>query len=280
MAFIQMSVMSQSLMRTVPVNVILPADKMTVPGMPARTLKPFKTLYLLHGVFGSDFDWVTSTKVRRFAEAGDLAVVMPSGENMFYVDQKASHNYYGEFIGRELVELTRRMFRLSERREDTFIAGLSMGGYGALRNGLKYHETFGCIAALSTALVTDDIEKRTDAGGFLNSRSYAESVFGDLDKVAGSDKDPRWLAGHVAELAAVGKAHKPRIYLACGLSDGLLPKSREMRDLMETLGYEVTYEEAPGSHEWDFWGSQIEKVIRWLPLEEAREGVGSGNVGI
>ena len=99
MAFIQMSILSKSLMRTVPVNVILPADKMVFPGMPEPPEKPFKTLYLLHGVFGSYIDWVNGTRIQRYAEEHDLAVVMPSGDNAFYVDQPGANNYYGEFVG-------------------------------------------------------------------------------------------------------------------------------------------------------------------------------------
>ena len=86
MALIQVNFMSKSLMRTVPVNVILPTDKMTFPGMPVREEKPYKTLYLLHGVFGSYIDWVSGTNIQRWAEEQDLAVVMPSGENRFYTD--------------------------------------------------------------------------------------------------------------------------------------------------------------------------------------------------
>lgn len=277
MAFLQMNLLSQSLMRTVPVNVILPADKMVFPGMPAREEKPYKTLYLLHGVFGSHIDWMNGTNIQRWAEEKDLAVVMPAGENMFYVDQEAAHNFYGEFIGKELVELTRKMFPLSRKREDTYIAGLSMGGYGALRNGLKYHETFGHIAGLSVANIIDDIDKRVDdVPFFLEGRAYAESIFGDLEKVKESDKNPKWLA----EKLAGEKAELPQIYIACGLQDSLLPINQALRDCFAELGYDVTYREAPGAHEWDFWNSQIKEVLEWLPLEGGKAGVNSGNVGL
>lgn len=277
MAYLQMNLLSQSLMRTVPVNVILPADKMVFPGMPVREEKPYKTLYLLHGVFGSHIDWINGTNIQRWAEEKDLAVVMPAGENMFYVDQEAAHNYYGEFIGKELVELTRKMFPLSRKREDTYIAGLSMGGYGALRNGLKYHETFGCIAGLSVASIIDDIDKRVDdVPFFIEGRAYAESIFGDLGKVKESDKNPKWLAKKLVE----ENAELPKIYIACGLQDSLLPKNQELRDCLKGLGYDVTYQEAPGAHEWDFWNSQIKEVLEWLPLEGSKAGVSSGNVGL
>lgn len=277
MAFIQINFMSQALMRSVPVNVILPVDKFGQPGAAPRPDAPFKTLYLLHGVFGNYTDWVNGTCIQRWAEEKDLAVVMPSGDNMFYVDQPQAHNFYGEFIGRELVEITRRMFPLSHRREDTYIAGLSMGGYGALRNGLKYHETFGCIAGLSSANIIDSLDTFTDdAAFFLNSKKYAEHVFGALDQMKGSDKDLEFLA----EQAASFDAGKAPVYLACGTQDALLDTNRRLRDMFTALGYSVTYEEGTGGHDWDFWNRYIKRVLEWLPLEEAVSGINSGNIGV
>lgn len=278
MALIQVNFMSKSLMRTVPVNVILPVDKLTPPGVPERNEQPFKTLYLLHGVFGNYTDWVSGTNIQRWAEEKDLAVVMPSGDNMFYVDQREGHHYYGEFVGQELVEMTRRMFPLSRKREDTFIAGLSMGGYGAIRNGLKYHGIFGCIGGLSSAMFIDELEERTnDVPLFIYRRDYAESIFGDLEKVKTSDMNPEWL---VKKLASE-RVELPKVFLACGTEDALLEGTRKARDYMRAAGVDVTYEEGPGGHEWDFWNRYIKKFIDWLPLEgETVAGIGSGNVGL
>jgi S-formylglutathione hydrolase FrmB len=277
MALIQINFLSKSLMRTVPINVILPVDKMTFPGMPVREDKPYKTLYLLHGVFGNYTDWLSGTNIQRWAEEKDLVVVMPSGDNAFYVDNPGMNNYYGEFVGKELVEITRKMFPLSHKREDTYIAGLSMGGYGAVRNGLKYSDTFGCIAGLSSALITDGIESRTnDNPFFLNSRSYAEGCFGDLAKVADSDKNPKWLVKKLVE----EKANIPKIYLACGEDDHLLGANEDFKNFLEDHGVNFTYEVGPGAHEWDFWNRYIKKVVDWLPLENNEAGINSGNVGI
>lgn len=185
MASFLVNFVSQSLSRTVTINVILPTDKMYFPGMPQREEgKPFKTLYLLHGVIGNYTDWLHGTRIQRWAEENDLAVVMPSGDNAFYVDQPWNCNYYGKFIGEELVDFTRKTFPLSHKREDTYIAGLSMGGYGAIRNGLKYHETFGCIGALSSALVVNEamLDRPEDHPFFIESKAYAQSCFGqDLE---------------------------------------------------------------------------------------------------
>ncbi|MDF2513997.1 MAG: acetylesterase [Herbinix sp.] len=277
MALIQVNFISKSLMRTVPMNVILPVDKLTFPGMPVREDKPYKTLYLLHGVFGNYTDWISGTNVQRWAEERDLVVVMPSGDNMFYVDQPKANNNYGEFIGKELVEITRKMFPLSHKKEDTYIAGLSMGGFGALRNGLKYHETFGCIVGLSSALVLEGMDKRTDeVPFFIESRSYAESCFGDLSKLADSDMNPKWLAKKLVE----EKAELPKIYMACGTSDSLFGANKEFHDYLTNLGIEADFVEGSGAHEWDFWNTYIKKVLDWLPLEKNGMGINSGNVGV
>lgn len=276
MAILQVNFMSQSLMRTVPIQVILPVDKMTAPGIPPREEKPFKTLYLLHGIFGNYTDWLSGTSIQRWAEEKDLAVVMPSGDNMFYVDQEAGHNYYGEFIGKELVEITRKMFPLSRKREDTYIAGLSMGGYGALRNGMKYSETFGYVAALSSALVTDGIENRTDDNPFFaETRTFAQSVFGDLEKVKDSDKDPKWLVRHNIEK---GKPF-PKIYMTCGKQDFLLQLNKDFYNYLIQYGVTADFIEEEGSHEWGFWNRAIKRVIDWLPVEQNGEGINSGNIG-
>ena len=151
--------------------------------------KPYKTLYLLHGLLGNCTDWVMNTNIQRLAEDRNLAVVMPSGENSFYVNQILPNNDFGEYIGRELVEMTRRMFPLSHKREDTFIAGLSMGGFGALRNGLKYHETFGYIAVLSGALQI--FEMSSEAPG--HDLFHEDAVFGDLSQAGKRIRTHAWL---------------------------------------------------------------------------------------
>lgn len=275
MALIQVNFISNCLQRTVPIQVILPVDKLG----PDRTLaapKTFQTLYLLHGFLGNYTDWVSGTRLQRWAEERDLAVVMPSGDNAFYVDRPG--NLYGQFIGQELVDITRRMFPLSHKREDTFLGGLSMGGFGALRNGLKYHDTFGAVVSLSGALrVFDGVEERIAAG---EDFAFESTIFGPVAQAMASDKNPEVLMKQLAqEKKKNPKLALPDIYIACGTQDGLLPSNRLCRKQLEELGFSVTYEEAPGGHEWDFWDSQIYKVLNWLPLAKASQGLNSGNVG-
>ncbi len=272
MALFQCSFFSKSLMRTVPIQVVLPTDKQLPNGEPPKG--PFKTLYLLHGIFGDQTDWVCGTRVQSWAQDRNLAVVMPAGDNSFYVDQPKASAYYGRFIGQELVNFTRRTFPLSDKRKDTFIGGLSMGGFGAIVNGLQNPGTFGAVCALSSALILDSMMTHTEYTDFLmTNKGYYESVFGDLSQVRGGVNDYDALAEKVAPLA-----EKPRFYMACGTEDGLITVNRQFRDHLVKLGYDVTYVEGPGIHDWYFWDEYILKVLEWLPLGESQQGVSSGNV--
>lgn len=274
MALIKVDFFSQSLMRTVTIQAILPVDKILKPGEKMSPQKPLKTLYLLHGIFGNDTDWVSGTRIQRWAQDYNLAVIMPAGENKFYVDNEKSHEYFSRFIGEELVDMTRRLFPLSTLREDTFIAGLSMGGYGAIINGLKYHQTFGYIAGLSSALILDMVVKAQDGETipYMFKKSYLESVFGPIDEILGSDKD------YKALIENMNKEDVPHMYMACGTEDSLLKNNQEYCQFLKDHSIPVCYEESHGGHEWDFWDRYILKVLQWLPLEDQQQGISSGNV--
>ena len=274
MAIIEVNFISKCLMRTVTFNAIIPVDKFG-PQAENAEQKPLKTLYLLHGIFGNYTDWVNGTRIQAWAEANDLAVIMPSGENRFYLDDEKSGELYGEFIGKELVEFTRKLFPLSDKREDTFIAGLSMGGYGAIRNGLKYAENFGCVIGLSAALVHDTWKDADNSAPIITfRRSYYEAIFGEYDKVKGSDKDPKAL---LLKLKEEGRP-VPKMYLCCGTEDGLVTANRDFRDFLNENGVDLTYVEGPGKHDWVFWDTYIKKVLDWLPLNRTGAGINSGNV--
>ncbi len=276
MAVFQVSFMAKSLGRTVPLYVILPTDKFYMPGMPVREEgKPYKTLYLLHGIIGNYTDWLYGTRIQRWAEERDLCVVMPSGDNSMYLDQ--GPDMYGEFIGKELVEFTRKTFPLSHRKEDTYIGGLSMGGFGAMRNGLKYHDTFGAIISLSGAYVLDEeVLVEVENPMFPGDRmDYKKRVYGDdLEAAINSDKNPKVL---VEQMSKEGIPF-PDIYMAIGTEDFLLPKHKAFTKVLEDCGVDFTLEMGPGNHEWDFWDTYIKKALDWLPLEGGGVGISSGNV--
>ena len=267
MALIQVNYLSKALFRTVTLQVILPVDRISFETMDyERHTEKFKTLYLLHGLLGNYTDWVSGTRIQRWAEEKNLAVVMPSGDNSFYVNSLTVNNDYGKFIGEELVEVTRRMFPLSEKREDTFIAGLSMGGFGALRNGIKYCDTFGYAVGLSGALHLFEENADNVAG--------EGQVFGDIKEAVQTDKNPKTALRNALK---EGK-ELPKFYMACGLQDSLLASNRDFHAFLVENGADVTYVEEQGAHEWDFWDRQIKCVLDWLPLGDAEGGMNSGNV--
>lgn len=262
MAFIQMDFISQSLKRSVSVNVILPVEIADVGGKPTG-IEQFKTLYLLHGMYNNNFDWVTRTSVLRYAIEHNLAVVMPSCENSFYLDKPYGVNY-GEFVGKELVEITRKTFPLSTKREDTFIGGLSMGGYGALRNGLKYSDTFSHIVALSSAVDFDNLDTREYEENKFPNLAYFQSCFGDFEKIAETDKSLKYLVNKLID----EKKDIPKLYIACGYQDFLFEANERFAKFLKEKEVDFKYVLDDGIHEWSFWDKFIPKAMDWLPYDK------------
>ena len=255
MAFLQVDVQSVALHRKTHINVFLPTD--VYPSVPG----PYPTLYLLHGIFGNSSSWVTSSNVQRYAEAKHVAVVMPDGENGFYLDHPDYMNDYAAWVGEELMESTRRMFPLSHERADTWLGGLSMGGYGALRNGLLHPETFGTIIAFSSALILESLSAPKKEGPVANE-AYMRAMFGDPATILESDKSPLFLA---KELVRSGKP-LPKLYLSCGEQDGLCSANAAFADAVKALGFDLTFRTTPGNHDWDFWEQEIRHVLLdWIP---------------
>ncbi|MBQ6395626.1 MAG: hypothetical protein IJH87_04720, partial [Atopobiaceae bacterium] len=149
MAFIEMSYMSKALDRTIPLRIATPADKVLAGGYAFKPGAKFKLLVLLHGYHGSYVDWTNATRIQKWAETNDFMVVMPSGDNQMYVDSIIPGNAYSKLIGEEIPTFMRTAFPVSDRREDTWLAGLSMGGFGTLVNGFKYNEVFSHLVVLS-----------------------------------------------------------------------------------------------------------------------------------
>lgn len=240
---------------------VLPVERPPVPDQPPSYAEgPFPTLYLLHGFSGNRSDWLMNTRIAELAARRGLAVIMPDGRNNFYLDIEESQDNCGEFIGRELVEMTRRMFPLSHRREDTTIGGLSMGGYGAVRNGLKYADTFGAILAYSSALITDELaKKREGEDDFMAPYSYYRHTFGELNALPGTDKDPKHLASACLKSGSV-----PKLFLACGTEDFLFPLNGDFHAYLEAIGYPHEWWAKPGVHDFDFWNASLSASFDWL----------------
>jgi S-formylglutathione hydrolase FrmB len=190
-----------------------------------------------------------------------MAVIMITTGNNFYLDRKATGCQYGTFAGKEVVEYTRKTFGLSDKREDTLIGGLSMGGFGAIHTALAYPETFGGVVALSSALIIHDIANmKEDFQDEIANYDFYKEVFGDLSKVEESDANPEVLYQRLKESGA----KIPPIYMAIGTEDFLYKQNQIMRKFLEENKANFTYEEGPGIHDWKFWNAYLPKGIDWI----------------
>ena len=219
----------------------------------------FPTLYLLHGMSDDHTVWTRRTSIERYAEDKRLAVIMPDTRLGWYANTCAGERYF-DHVADEVVRFSRRMLPgLSRRREDTFVAGLSMGGYGAFRCALNQPEIFSKAASLSGAL---DASRLPHLDEPLERPAYWEDIFGPAEAISGSEHD-LFLA---AELL---KEDRPELWMWCGTEDFLYEDNLRMRDHLRTLGYSLDYSEGPGDHSWKYWDAQIQNVLDWLiPAEE------------
>lgn len=219
--------------------------------------RSYPVLYLLHGLSDDHTIWQRRTCIERYVADMNLAVVMPGADRSWYTDMARGPAYW-TYLTQELPTIARHLFPISPRPEDTFVAGLSMGGYGALKMALTHPEKFAAAASLSGALdiaaIAQDVEQ-------TDERELAE-VFGDLQGISGSDNDLFALA----EKAAASDTLPPPLFQCCGTGDALYEQNVRFRDHLLSLGLDVTYHEAPGEHEWGFWDIWIRRVLEWLPL--------------
>lgn len=217
----------------------------------------YKTLYLLHGLSDDYSMWLRRSSVERYADERGIAVVMPGVERSWYADTAYGENYF-TFVAKELPAVCRSYFKgMSDRREDNFIAGLSMGGYGALKIALTFPEKFGGCASLSGAL---DIVK---AGGLL-SKEQLRGNFGfevnGGDDLAGTENDLFCLAAKAVE----NNLTMPKTYLWCGTSDFLIEDNRRYHAHLDSLGIPHAYEESEGNHSWKYWDTRIRSALDYL----------------
>ncbi len=248
-------------MGQVNISFVIPNDVPEIMKMTNMNFRrPMKTLYLLHGFSGNDTDWEYNGIAEDIAFNYNMAVIMITGGNNFYLDRKATGTQYCTFAGQEVVDYTRKLFGLSDKREDTLIGGLSMGGFGAIHTGFAYPETFGGIVALSSALIIHQIDNMKEGtADMMANYEYYREVFGDLTKVTESDANPEVLFKRNVE---AGKKNPP-VYMAIGTEDFLYEHNQIMRKFFEDNGADFTYEEGPGDHNWNFWNCYINKGLDW-----------------
>ncbi len=216
--------------------------------------RQLKTLYLLHGLHGSETDWIRKTNAERYAEEAGVALVMPSVQHSFYCDMDCGLQYL-QFLTEELPRFVRYALPLSSAREDTAIAGCSMGGYGAVKAALVKPELYGKAFSFSGALDIHAVLSH----GTPDQQEALTHVFG-----TGATRRANDLFILAAERAKE-KASLPQLFMSCGTEDTLCYQmNQDFKAHLETLQLPFAYEERPGTHSWDFWDEEIKKVLASL----------------
>lgn len=255
MALIKCDFFSESLQLSTSMTVILPQETNAQIGM-KNTVSGNKhqTLYLLHGLSDDHTIWTRRTSIERYAAPLGLAVVMPQVDRSFYTNM-AYGNKYWTFLTEELPMVARSFFPLSEARADNFVAGLSMGGYGAFKWALNKPDSFIAAASLSGAMDVETLQDRSEGGLY-------QLIFGE-NSIRGTEHDLFSLVEKVKDQNV-----KPSLYQCCGTEDFLFEDNKRFKQACEHTAFDYTYEFSPGEHEWGYWDKKIQDVLEWLPLRK------------
>jgi S-formylglutathione hydrolase FrmB len=263
MAHLRCDFFSDALGLSTSMTVLLPQQTTSQIGLGGVAASgPTPVLYLLHGLSDDDTTWLRRTSIERYVAELGWAVVMPQVHRSFYADEVYGARFW-TFVSEELPALVASFFQVSARRQDTFVAGLSMGGYGALKLALRQPDRFAAAASLSgaldlVALVRDGQPRSEDPAMF-------ERIFGPGRSV-GPDDDLLALVGR-ADLAAL-----PALHVCCGTEDALLSGNHAFAAACQRAGVPVSTSWSPGEHEWGYWDAQIVEVLKFF---EGRRGSGA-----
>ncbi len=265
MALIHCHFFSQVLGLMSTMSVILPdSGPLEVGAASGIPNQRYPTLYLLHGLSDDHTVWQRRTALERYVEGLNLAVVMPAVHRSYYANMADGLRYW-TFVGEEVPAVARHYFPLSPARRENYVAGLSMGGYGAFKLAMTYPERYAAAASLSGALDVVRLVEAEQATGQAGQNEMAH-IFGKAEALAGSPND---LYSLTEQMVKQGKP-RPDLYQWCGTEDFLYADNVRFREHAESLGVAMTYAEGPGGHEWSCWDAQIQRVLAWLPGVEPR----------
>ncbi|MBR0087607.1 MAG: hypothetical protein IJL98_07715 [Lachnospiraceae bacterium] len=271
MAVLHLNYLSKALGLQTNVSVIIPAKPFTFGEAPKHKGKPeYQVLWLLHGGGGDDQDYVNFSNIVRYADENQIAVVMPSDQNAFYTDGFLPNggNYF-TFVTEELVKMCRSIFPFSKKREDNFIAGLSMGSGGAMKCAVLHPELYGGALIMSGGGMRLHRPNDVWAKEFLQKVVSNEDV-SDYPDPEDYKRDVN-MALPIYNILKEGKTDLPKFWFTCGGDDFLLSDVKLCLDFYEFMGLPLYYEEVPGyKHEWDFWDLTLKKALKeWLPLRHS-----------
>ena len=256
MAFIQCDFYSEILGTRTSLNAVIPLRDESGQEHPREMPEQYPVMFLLHGLHSNYSAWSRYSSVERYANERGLAVVMPDAGRSFYTNMRYGYRYF-DFFSQELPEVANRLFPLSRDRSQRFIAGLSMGGYGAFKLALSHPEQYAAAASLSGVLSLTEIE---DPDSLLPEWPI---IFGDNSKIEHSENDLLNLARRYHER----QPFPLRLFQCCGTEDFLYQSNQHFLKNGKELGLDLHYEESSGGHEWQYWDEQIKRVIEWLPID-------------
>lgn len=262
MAMISVQFFSQSLCGFTDFKVVIPNDlpPQMKQGNPHYD-RPARMLVLLHGYSGTDTDWILNTRISQLAGMYNLVVVCPQGGNSFYLDGPETGRKYGTYVGRELVDYAASTFGLSKAREDVYIGGFSMGGFGAIHTALAFPEQFSKVLSFSAALIQHNVEKMTpDIPDLMANYAYYRLMFGEPAALAESENNPEFL---LKKLKAEGKPI-PGIFQCIGTEDFLYSENQLFRAFLTEQGVPFTYREESGVHDFVTVGKFLPEALQFL----------------
>ena len=217
-----------------------------------------KVLYLLHGLSGSSAEWTRFSKIEYYAKKYNLLVIMPEVQRSFYSSGQVGLDYF-HYVADELPRICGTWFNMDQRPENTFIAGESMGGHGAVKIALNRPNQYAACASLSGVLDYKAFTKSVLQGGF------PEMTAGEIYQLYGADGEPEDWEDPVSLVKKAAKLEKrPRLIQLCGTEDFLYESNQNFKRAAEEAGYGHTYLEAPGDHEWPYWDKAIQRAIQFF----------------
>lgn len=268
MAFVELNYGSFYLGMDSTVSVFLPEQRLQKP-IPQPD-KKYPVLYLLHGHSDDHTAYVRKGITEILVRDLDLIVVMPNAHRGFYANAKQGH-LYEDFITKELPVVIENYFPASSRREDRYIAGLSMGGYGALKLALSHPELYVAAASMSGALRPNTEENPETRKIFAVPDMFdnLRCVFGTKEEYENSENDLFYMARKVNDSAG----EKPRIFQCCGTEDPLIEDNRALRDLFQNELHQIDYQyqESPGVHNWFYWNKALADILEFLGFQVNRD---------
>ena len=263
MASGRMEFHARTIMQHANFSFVLPNDvSMAEVKDPRHYDRPTRSLILLHGLTGTDTDWMYGGVAQEMAIQYNLAVFMPAAGNSFYLDRGYEGGNYCSFVGEELPAYIRKVFGCCLSREETMIAGFSMGGYGAVHTAFAYPDTFSACIALSSAFVIHEIAETGRRANSVMPQAMIRDVFGDPEKLICSENNPEQ---QYRRLRAEGRKI-PFLYLAIGTEDHLYRPNQEFCRFLKEEQADFFYEDGPGAHNWTFWNEYLKRGLeRVLP---------------